>query len=56
MAHKISDSCVNCGACMADCPMDAISEGDGQHVIDPAKCSDCGACVSSCPTDSISAG
>ncbi|MCL2184800.1 MAG: 4Fe-4S binding protein [Treponema sp.] len=56
MAHKISDSCVNCGACTADCPMEAISEGDGQHVIDPAKCSDCGACVSSCPTDSISAG
>jgi len=55
MAHKISDSCVSCGACAADCPMEAISEGDGQYKIDPDKCSDCGACVSSCPTESISA-
>jgi len=55
MAHKISDSCVNCGACAADCPTEAISEVDGRHAIDPAKCTDCGACVSTCPTESISA-
>jgi len=55
MAHKISDSCVNCGACSADCPAEAISENNGQHVIDPAKCTDCGACVSACPTEAISA-
>jgi len=53
MAHKINDSCVSCGACVADCPLDAISENDGQYIIDPAKCTDCGACVSSCPTDAI---
>jgi len=55
MAHKISDSCVSCGACAADCPVEAISEGDGQYQIDPAKCTDCGACVTTCPTESITA-
>lgn len=53
MAHKILDSCVNCGSCVSDCPVDAISEKDGKHVIDPDKCQDCGACVSSCPTEAI---
>jgi len=55
MAHKISDSCVNCGACVADCPMEAISEKDGHHQIDADKCSDCGSCVGSCPTEAITA-
>ena len=55
MAHKINDSCVNCGACVPDCPMDAIIENDGQYSIDAAKCTDCGACVGSCPTDAITA-
>jgi len=56
MAHKIGDSCVNCGSCVPDCPVEAISEKDGTHVIDPDKCTDCGACVATCPTESISAG
>jgi len=55
MAYKISDTCVNCGACVGDCPVEAISEKDGIHWIDPAKCQDCGACVSACPTESITA-
>ena len=55
MAHKISDDCVNCGSCVSECPMEAISEKDGKHWIDPEKCQDCGTCVSSCPTEAISA-
>jgi len=55
MAHKISDACVNCGSCVSDCPVEAISEKDGKHVIDPAKCQDCGVCVATCPTEAISA-
>ena len=54
MAYKISDACVSCGACVPECPCDAISEGDGQYVIDPDKCQDCAACVAACPTDAIS--
>lgn len=30
MAYKISDACVCCGACEAQCPVGAISMGDGK--------------------------
>ncbi|MBQ6053313.1 MAG: 4Fe-4S binding protein [Clostridia bacterium] len=49
MAHVITDECLACGACQAECPVDAISEGDGKFVIDPELCIDCGACESVCP-------
>ena len=37
MAYKISDDCIMCGACEAECPVGAISEGDGKYVIDPDR-------------------
>ena len=49
MAYQISDECISCGVCKDNCPAEAISEGDGQYVIDPDKCIDCGACESNCP-------
>ena len=49
MAYKISDDCIACGACAEQCPVEAISEGDGKYVIDPNKCIDCGSCASVCP-------
>jgi len=52
MSHKITDSCIACGACMAECPTEAISEGD-IYVIDPEKCTDCGTCVEACPSEAI---
>ena len=30
MAYHISDDCISCGACEAECPVGAISEGDGK--------------------------
>ena len=33
MAYQISDDCISCGACQAECPVDAISEGDGKYVM-----------------------
>ena len=51
MAYKISDACISCGACEAECPENAISEGDGLYVIDAALCVDCGACAEVCPVD-----
>lgn len=52
MAYKILDTCISCGACEAECPEGAISEGDGLYVIDAALCQDCAACAAVCPTDS----
>jgi ferredoxin len=49
MAYKISDECIMCGACAADYPVDAISEGDGKYVINPDLCIECGACADNCP-------
>ncbi len=51
MAYFISDDCISCGACAADCPVGAISEGDGKYVIDADACIDCGACADSCPVE-----
>ena len=53
MAYFITEDCISCGACEADCPTDAISEGSGLYVIDPDTCIDCGACVDSCPVEAI---
>ena len=49
MAYKISDDWISCGACAAQCPVEAISEGDGKYVIDADTCVSCGACAGVCP-------
>lgn len=53
MAHKITEECITCGACITECPEDAISEGDDIYVIDPDMCTDCGSCVDVCPSAAI---
>ena len=50
MAHVISDECVSCGACEAECPVGAISQGADHYEIDADACVDCGACAAQCPT------
>ena len=49
MAYFISDDCIACGACEAECPVSAISEGDGKSEIDADACLSCGACAGVCP-------
>ena len=51
MAFKITDDCISCGACAADCPVEAIAEGDGKYVIDADACISCGNCKDNCPVD-----
>ncbi len=60
MSYKISDACASCGSCAAECPNQAISEGDSQYQIDPSKCTECvgffneAQCASTCPCEAIS--
>ncbi len=59
MAYKITDECISCGACISECPVEAISEGDEHTIIDPSICVECKGhfdepqCVAVCPVDAI---
>ena len=53
MAYVISDDCTTCGACIDECPVEAISEGDTKYSIDPDVCTDCGICADVCPVEAI---
>ena len=51
MAHVISDECVACGTCADECPVSAITEGDGKYEINADECIECGSCASVCPVE-----
>ena len=57
MATRITDDCINCGACEDECPNSAISMGAEIFVIDPALCTECVGfsdeqmCAAACPPD-----
>ncbi len=59
MALKITDECISCGACEPECPVEAISEGDDQFVIDADVCVECEGhfdepqCQDVCPVEAI---
>ncbi len=53
MPRKVTDACISCGACIAECPVSAITAGDTQSEIDPSVCIDCGACQAVCPVSAI---
>ena len=56
MAFVITDSCVSCGSCAGECPVGAISQGDGKYEIDANSCIDYGTCAGVCPTGAIEQG
>ncbi|MFP4460323.1 MAG: NADH-ubiquinone oxidoreductase-F iron-sulfur binding region domain-containing protein [Candidatus Zixiibacteriota bacterium] len=43
--------CIECGLCIKNCPVDAISD---DFVIDMSKCTRCNSCIEVCPKDAIS--
>ncbi len=63
MAVFINDTCINCGACIDECPTEAIVDedenptGEEFHYVHPEKCVECvghhdvPACATSCPTE-----
>jgi len=57
MALMINEECINCNACVDECPNDAISEGETVYVINPDLCTECVGfhdepqCKTVCPVD-----
>ena len=56
------DTCIGCGKCAKNCPVDAITKTDyiapghklPSYTIDTAKCIKCGACIAGCKFNAIS--
>ncbi len=59
MALYITDECINCDVCEAECPNSAISQGEVIYEINPDKCTECVGhfdtpqCQEVCPVDCI---
>ena len=55
MAYVITSPCVDVKdkACVEECPVDCIYEGERTLYINPDECVDCGACEPVCPTEAI---
>jgi len=52
-AFVTKEDCVACGACVDECPVEAITMDD-VAVVDAEACTECEACVDSCPSEAIS--
>jgi ferredoxin len=53
MPYVINDNCIVCGACVAGCESNAITEGETKSFIDVTICIECGTCKLNCPSDAI---
>ena len=63
MAVKITDTCINCAACIDECPVEAIVDNDDNptdndyYYVYTDRCVECvdhytlPACAEACPTD-----
>lgn len=47
------EKCTGCGACVGECPVDAIEMKADKACVDEDTCIDCGACVGACPVEAI---
>jgi Pyruvate/2-oxoacid:ferredoxin oxidoreductase delta subunit len=56
MTYTITDECIACGACEAECGENAISEKNGAYVVNIALCRGCGTCADVCPVGAPIAG
>lgn len=55
MTYVIAEPCVDIKdkACIDECPVDCIYEGERMLYINPGECVDCAACEPACPVEAI---
>jgi NAD-dependent dihydropyrimidine dehydrogenase PreA subunit len=55
VTYVIAEPCVDVldRACVDECPVDCIYEGERMLYIHPDECVDCGACEPVCPVEAI---
>jgi len=55
VTYVIAEPCIDVldRACVEECPVDCIYEGDRALYIHPDECVDCGACEPVCPVEAI---
>lgn len=55
MTYVIAEPCIDVvdRACVDECPVDCIYEGERALYIQPGECIDCGACEPVCPVQAI---
>ena len=55
MTYVIAQPCIDVvdRACVEECPVDCIYEGERALYIHPDECVDCGACEPVCPVEAI---
>lgn len=49
------NKCCGCEACVAVCPVGAITMPEGKALIDDEQCVRCGACINECPMEAVAA-
>lgn len=52
-AEVVPDRCTGSGACVDQCPTDAVTIQDGLASVELGRCIGCGLCVPPCPEDAI---
>lgn len=45
--------CIGCGACVVECPVEALDLVDGIATVNPDKCENHGKCVTVCPSNAL---
>ncbi|HEX2028806.1 MAG TPA: ferredoxin [Nitriliruptorales bacterium] len=55
MTYVIAEPCIDVKdkACVEECPVDCIYEGERMLYIHPTECIDCAACEPVCPVEAI---